>query len=247
MICTRRQVKICKYVGILLGILPVLFIARKISVWGAFSQQLAFFFVATYHIFLPLKIIEHEGGCPRDYGLHMYGLGRFIGLHRESVNVEALKLELKIIVKILMLIFVVYGFLFFAYRNIEAVFTHQTLDLRLSLRSEFVTFALSNLLLVALPEEIFYRSFIQFSLLQQVPNKLFIFGVPCGIVVTGASVIFALGHSLGDYQLLRLVTFFPGLLFCWLAFRSKSIFGAVIVHALCNVYADILNRSFILK
>lgn len=83
-----------------------------------------------------------------------------------------------------------------------------------------------NLLVVALPEEIFYRGFLQAKL---------------GIILV--NVVFALAHWVGEYDIVRLLPFFPGLVFSYLTYRSRSIVSAVVYHTLCNVLSEILFTS----
>ena len=92
--------------------------------------------------------------------------------------------------------------------------------------SNLIEIILLNFLIVALPEEIFYRGFLQPKL---------------GIILV--NVVFALAHWVGEYDLVRLLPFFPGLVFSYLTYRSKSITSAVIYHALCNILSEILFAS----
>ncbi|HSM91901.1 MAG TPA: MXAN_2755 family glutamic-type intramembrane protease [Anaeromyxobacteraceae bacterium] len=101
----------------------------------------------------------------------------------------------------------------------------------------------AQLLVVALPEELFYRGFLQ-TAWGRVPGR--------GRRVLGAELrpgflrtqaLFALGH-LVVLQPWRLGTFFPGLLFGWLRARTGGLAAPVLFHALSNLLMQTLEASF---
>ncbi len=88
-----------------------------------------------------------------------------------------------------------------------------------------------NVFLIALPEEFFYRGFLQGQ-------------VSRWPAIIGINALFALGHFVGEYNPARLLPFFPGLLFAWLAFKGRgSLAGAITFHGLCNVFSEWLASS----
>jgi uncharacterized protein len=93
---------------------------------------------------------------------------------------------------------------------------------------------------VALPEEVFYRGYLQPRLEERWPPTRRWLGVPLGRAAVLACALFALGHFLGEWNPMRLGPFFPGLLFAWLRNRSGSVVGAVTYHALCNILGEVL-------
>lgn len=97
-----------------------------------------------------------------------------------------------------------------------------------------------NMLGVALPEETFYRGYLQPRLQQQWPTSRRIAGVPLGRAAVVTAALFALGHFLGEWNPLRWGPFFPALLFAWLRNATGSIAGAVFFHGLCNVFGRLL-------
>jgi membrane protease YdiL (CAAX protease family) len=102
-------------------------------------------------------------------------------------------------------------------------------EIGLSLFIHFIYSFLINFFLIALPEEYYYRGFLQRRLLN-------IYHAPTAITLT--AIFFALGHFVGNYNVVRLATFFPSLLFSFLAYKTDSIFPAVLYHTLCNVIAE---------
>ncbi len=101
-----------------------------------------------------------------------------------------------------------------------------------------------QLFAIALPEEAFYRGFLQttlafgFARTRLSPRGAVFFAV----LVTSA--IFALGHLATAPQPARLAVFFPSLLFGWLRVRSRGIGSAIWFHAFCNTFASVLGQSY---
>jgi hypothetical protein len=96
---------------------------------------------------------------------------------------------------------------------------------------------LKNTFLIALPEELFYRGFVEHRLERHWPTRLFPIGVPLGRTVVLSSALFALGHFVGEWNPARLGPFFPAFLFSLLTRRSGCIAGAVCYHGLSNAFS----------
>jgi hypothetical protein len=60
-----------------------------------------------------------------------------------------------------------------------------------------------------------------------------------------ASTLFALVHLASDPRPDELATFFPGLVFGWLRARRGGIGAALSFHALSNILAEVLVRSWL--
>jgi membrane protease YdiL (CAAX protease family) len=97
-------------------------------------------------------------------------------------------------------------------------------------------------ILIALPEELFFRGYLQTRLQQLIPHRWTIWGGDVGPAVILTSVVFALSHLVAIPSGDRLAVFFPSLLFGWLRDRTGSIAGAVVAHALSNVLMQVLLR-----
>lgn len=97
--------------------------------------------------------------------------------------------------------------------------------------------ALFQFLLVAIPEEFFYRGFlqVQFNRIWGRPWRLF--GAPVGKSLFFTSFLFALSHSLITFQWWHFAIFFPSLAFGWLRERTGAITAGSLFHALSNVYS----------
>lgn len=103
---------------------------------------------------------------------------------------------------------------------------------------------LKQTFLIALPEELFYRGFLETRLERVWPTRRFVFGLPLGRTVVVASALFALGHFLGEYNPARLGPFFPAFVFSMLVRRSRSITGAVTYHGMSNAFSYFLAAGY---
>lgn len=98
-------------------------------------------------------------------------------------------------------------------------------------------------LVVALPEEFFYRGYLQTRLTHAWgEGRLRVLGVGVGKAFLFTQVLFALGH-LAQLHFWRLGVFFPALLFGWLRERTGSIVPGIIVHAVSNLLLMTLEVS----
>jgi membrane protease YdiL (CAAX protease family) len=108
----------------------------------------------------------------------------------------------------------------------------------------FLESAFAQLVVVAIPEELFFRGYLHARLEEAYPPARRILGGGVGRALLLSSLLFALGHVLVDFDPRRLVVFFPGLLFGWMRSASGSIAAGALVHALSNLYIDALHRTF---
>jgi membrane protease YdiL (CAAX protease family) len=102
---------------------------------------------------------------------------------------------------------------------------------------------LANFVVVALPEELFYRGYLlgRIDLLSKARLRL---GAPIGWSLLITSAMFAVGHYVVTFDPQRLGVFFPALLFGWMRARRGSIVAPVVFHALCNVFMDVLMLGY---
>jgi uncharacterized protein len=106
------------------------------------------------------------------------------------------------------------------------------------------SFALGQVFVVALPEEVFYRGYLQSTLDKAFTSRVRIFGAELSPAVLITSACFALGHFATIPDIGRLAVFFPSLVFGWLRARTKDVTAGIFFHALCNIYAEALARGF---
>jgi membrane protease YdiL (CAAX protease family) len=116
----------------------------------------------------------------------------------------------------------------------------------LQLPPDLASFTLAQIVVVALPEEAFFRGFVQTRLTDALPRTVRLLGaqVSPGALLAQAA-LFGLVHFAVDLAPERLAVAFPALLFGWLRARRGGIGAAILVHAASNVYADILVRGWL--
>jgi membrane protease YdiL (CAAX protease family) len=101
-----------------------------------------------------------------------------------------------------------------------------------------------QLVVVALPEEMFYRGWMQTAWARRDPARgVTVLGARLGAGFLWTQLLFAAGH-LVVLQPWRLGTFLPGLLFGWLRERTGSVAAPVVLHALSNLFIATLEASF---
>jgi len=98
-----------------------------------------------------------------------------------------------------------------------------------------------QLVWVAIPEEMFFRGYLQTRLYERYKGGIDVWGVKVGWAIVMTSALFAVGHLVTKPHVLRLFVFFPALLFGWLREKTHSVFCAALFHALCNALTGALE------
>jgi membrane protease YdiL (CAAX protease family) len=101
-----------------------------------------------------------------------------------------------------------------------------------------------QLFVIALPEEAFYRGYLQSRLDEVWQPRWNVLGARVGPALLVGAGIFALGHLATIHLPARLAVFFPALLFGWLRARTGGVGASIIFHAFCNVYSQLLGRGY---
>ena len=172
-----------------------------------------------------------DARSPGPFGL--WDLGRVIG----SALPSALK-ESGIAIGLAALIFppFVIGFALWHDPSRDFVFTWP---------EELGSFVATQLLVVALPEEAFFRGYAQTRLHDRWPARRRILGAELHLnawLLTAA--LFAIVHFVSTPHPARLAVFFPGLVFGWLRAWRGGIGAAMLFHAMCNVFAQFLETGW---
>lgn len=117
------------------------------------------------------------------------------------------------------------------------------LEIAFRLPDRFWLHVLDQFLVVAMPEEFFYRGYLQ-TRLQHAwgEGRGRLLGARVGPAFWLTQVLFAVGH-LGQPHFWRLAVFFPSILFGWLRQRTGSIVPGIVVHALSNLLLMTLEAS----
>lgn len=111
---------------------------------------------------------------------------------------------------------------------------------------DFLSFTLSQIVLVGLPEEALFRGYVQTRLSDHFTARRRVLGVELSIPAwILQSVLFALVHLTTEPNVQKLAVFFPGLLFGWLRARRGGIGASIVLHALSNVLAEVLVTGWL--
>lgn len=98
-----------------------------------------------------------------------------------------------------------------------------------------LTYLVVHLGLVALPEEWFFRGYLQARLDRRLGTPWRLFGASIGPGLLWSALAFALLHPILIPGFHRLLVFFPALLFGWLRARTGALGAPVVVHAASNL------------
>jgi membrane protease YdiL (CAAX protease family) len=212
----------------------VILVVRAIGPIAGYAKAAA----AVAFLYLPGAVVWRRNEDYRDYGAHLSSWRRDVlwGLGASAL-----------ILPLFALVFVVFvGVLEHIPAWLSTVLTPYVPKVEPALRfpARFWEHILDQFLVVALPEEFFYRGYLQTRLRDVWPGgKRRLFGVRLGPAFWLTAALFALGH-LAIFQVWRLSVFFPALVFGWLREKTDSILPAVIFHALSNLTLFVLEASF---
>jgi membrane protease YdiL (CAAX protease family) len=115
-------------------------------------------------------------------------------------------------------------------------------EFRFRLPPGLIEFALDQAVVVALPEEFFFRGYLQTEC-DRVWGKPYTFiGAKWGIGLPVTALVFAVCHVINGGPV-RLSVFFPGMLYGWLRARTGTIAVPALYHAASNVIMQIMLAS----
>jgi membrane protease YdiL (CAAX protease family) len=116
----------------------------------------------------------------------------------------------------------------------------------LALPPNVAGFVLAQLIIVALPEEAFFRGYLQTALTDLTTKRQRVFGVELALRAwLLQAALFAAVHFMVEPHPARLAVFFPALLFGWTRAWRGGIGSALTLHAMSNLYSEILARSWL--
>jgi len=185
---------------------------------GPHAQELA----ELIFLLVPFWVVERRGGRFEDYGFHLHRGGRAL-----AIAVAAMAIT-----------FPPFVFGFEWWWEPGRAFAWSRLP------SDYWNIALAQFLVVALPEEVLFRGYLQTRLERRFPSRSW-HGLPIGWAIPVTSVAFALGHFLVIPLPARLAVFFPSLLFGLLRRWSGSLLAPIVFHGACNVIGDALYFGYL--
>lgn len=92
-------------------------------------------------------------------------------------------------------------------------------------------------LVVAFPEEFFFRGYLLKRFQQYFGDQKMMLGVRMGKGFFLTAIIFAFSHSLITLQWWHFSIFFPALVFGWLREKTNGLLAPILFHSLSNVFA----------
>ena len=110
------------------------------------------------------------------------------------------------------------------------------------LPSSFLPSVWDQVLVVALPEEFFFRGYLQTQFDRVWGKPYHCLGAHCGVGLPIAAALFAACHTIYGGPA-RLIVFFPGLWYGWLRARTETIAVPTAYHAASNLLMQIMLSS----
>ncbi|MFA4874554.1 MAG: JDVT-CTERM system glutamic-type intramembrane protease [bacterium] len=110
---------------------------------------------------------------------------------------------------------------------------------------DFANALLFQLLLVALPEEFYFRGYVQSAMNTIFARRWRFLGASVGWGLPVTAAIFAVAHTVVTYQWWHFAIFFPALVFGFLRERTGGIVAPTLFHAASNLLMNWFARSYI--
>ena len=192
--------------------------------------------VAAIFLLLPQMLLRQRGDIEK-YGFTSHP--RTLGLAIAAVGIFG-------ILPLFSVGFALYNRLLCAYwPKLMAGACFHVLHPHFRLPDGFAMLAAAQLVVVALPEELFFRGYLQGRLEDAWPPRWNLFGAKVGGAWIASAVLFGLGHYLVSFEPQGLARIFPGLVFGWMFARTRSILPGTLFHASCNLLMEVLATSFL--
>ncbi len=106
---------------------------------------------------------------------------------------------------------------------------------------------LTQLFLVALPEEFFFRGYLQTNLSRWINRSfrfLWIPGLSMSWGVPAAAFLFTFSHSFITFRWWHFAIFFPALAFGWLREKTNGLIAPILFHALSNLIINQIGNWY---
>ncbi len=101
-----------------------------------------------------------------------------------------------------------------------------------------------HLFFIALPEEFFFRGYLQEQLNKIYGRPFKLFGANFGHGLWITALLFALSHSLIALQWWHFAIFFPGIAFGWLKEKTGTVTSSALFHAASNTFAIWVGQHY---
>jgi membrane protease YdiL (CAAX protease family) len=193
------------------------------------------FLAATY-----LLVLRHDADFIRAHGLALGGLFEPEPLDPMRLVASALR-AFAIALALLVVVAIPFARGFHAF---YATVYHLRSSFDLGAVRSVVREIPGQLLVIALPEEAFFRGYVQTEIDALLGARRRFLGADVSLAIPIAALVFAVGHVLTRPDPGRLAVFFPGLVFGYLRARTKGIGTSVLFHAMCNLLSSALAAGY---
>lgn len=248
----KKEQKLLKVTGaFVIGFMPLFSLAFYMSLWSKTLSSFISLCIVLAYLAVPVLVLERFHVNLRSFNIYAHRMEALLDLvipwQKKTVKPDfmAIRSELAAFFRIACGILIPYALAFYGYFWLEAYSKGETLTFSLHWPEGIIQVVATQIFVIAMPEEFFWRGFVQGSLLKKWPNEHFLWGIPLGRAVIITNLFFALAHFMIGFMPLRLLTFFPGLIFSALVVRQKSLLSAILFHALCNLFALVMHRSLL--
>ncbi len=234
---------------ILMALLFISYYVHGVAVAGMLCTIVIIFFQIT----VPFEVLKRLGLHAREFNIYAHNIDMTLdvlfppfGRMRNKPDFVGMARELLTFVVVTIVIFVPYILAYWGWQELVAHKEHLRVIISWNFPPHLGYEILTQIFVIALPEEIFFRGFLQSALLKKIhPSHKRPPWLSSAVILT--NLIFALGHVASTMNPTRLLTFFPGMVFSYLVLRNKSLLAAILFHAACNILGQILYASFYLR
>lgn len=224
--------------AILLLLLFLAAAAKSVPILASALNMLVIF----YQLLVPIEVINYLKLSKKDFNIYAHNLesvfDRIFLAPSQKIFWPPIKKELKSLFLVVVTTFVPYIFFYVLFFKWRADTLGQHLLLAIKFPPNIFLEIIMQIFLVALPEELFFRGFLQGSLLKS--------GMSLALSVFLTNFLFAISHLALSLSPTRLLTFFPGLIFSYLVCKNKSLLSPILYHAACNILGQFLFTSVFL-
>jgi len=191
---------------------------------GGISQTISELIVPGLFLYIPILILIISRRNPEDYGFTLSGW----------------LMDTVYVIIFMLIFFPPAGLIYFVYRKIFL-----PVSFNLVFPDGIIYFAFTQILVVGLSEEAFFRGYLQKRLSEGLEGRcLKIFKIEISWALLIANILFTITHIIVLGQIWRINVFLPGLAFGWLREKRKSLTAPVLFHGLSNVFMKVLESSF---
>lgn len=207
------------YVGVVV-ILKILHANRDHAFIGKYLST----FALLIFLYTPLLFVLLKKSTPDAMGLHLHQIGW----------------SLKVLLLVMGIVFVpfIVGFVLWQHMVVGGRFNPDWTWPGLHFLS-------AQFLGAAIPEEVFYRGWLQSQFNGAWPTSRTIMGARIGKGLVFTSFLFALGHVIIEYSPVRVAVFFPSLIFGWLREKTDGLVAPILFHGLSNLLMATLQSAFL--